>query len=38
MNFEDLKFVNENVNLEEYLELYNFVRNNMEIKEWLGTF
>lgn len=38
MNFEDLKCVNENVNLGEYLELYNFVRNNMENKEWLGTF
>ena len=38
MNFEELKCVSENVNLEEYLWLYGYVRDNMENKEWLGIF
>lgn len=38
MKFEDLKCINENVDLEQYLELYNYIRDNMEHKEWLGTF
>ena len=38
MRLSDLKEVSENVNLDEYLFLYNYVRDNMEHPEWLGTF
>lgn len=38
MKFTELKCVSENVNLDEYLWLYSYVRDNMEHKEWLGTF
>ncbi len=38
MKLSDLKEVSDNVNLDEYLSLYNYVRDNMEHPEWLGTF
>ena len=38
MKLFDLKEVSDNVNLDEYLYLYNYVRSNMEHPEWLGTF
>ena len=38
MKLSDFKEVSDNVNLDEYLFLYNYVRDNMEHKEWLGTF
>ena len=38
MKLNELKEVSSNVNLDEYLELYNYVRDNMEHPEWLGTF
>lgn len=38
MKLSELKEVSSNVNLDEYLELYNYVRDNMEHPEWLGTF
>lgn len=38
MKLTDLKEVSTNVNLDEYLYLYNYVRDNMEHPEWLGTF
>ena len=38
MQLSDFKEVSDNVNLDEYLYLYNYVRNNMEYPEWLGTF
>ncbi len=38
MKLEDLKVVSENVDLDEYLKLYKYVRDNMEHPEWLGTF
>lgn len=38
MQLSDFKEVSDNVNLDEYLGLYNYVRNNMEHPEWLGTF
>ena len=38
MNLKDLKEVSENINLDDYLYLYNYVRDNMEHPEWLGTF
>ena len=38
MKLTDLKEVSSNVNLDEYLYLYEYVRNNMEHPEWLGTF
>ena len=38
MKLSDLKEISNNVNLEEYLYLYNYVRDNMDHPEWLGTF
>ena len=38
MKLTDLKEVSDSVNLDEYLYLYNYVRDNMEHPEWLGTF
>lgn len=38
MKLSDLKEVNTNVNLDDYLYLYKYVRDNMEHPEWLGTF
>lgn len=38
MKLSDLKEVSENINIDEYLWLYNYVRDNMEHPEWLGTF
>ena len=38
MKLSDLREVSENVNLDEYLSLYKYVRDNMEHPEWLGTF
>ena len=38
MNFEDLACIDAYVNLDEYLQLYKYVRDNMEHPEWLGTF
>lgn len=38
MDFYELKCVNNNVNLDDYLKLYMYVRQNMEHPEWLGTF
>ena len=38
MKLADLKEVSDNVNVDEYLYLYNYVRDNMEHPEWLGTF
>ncbi len=38
MKLTDFKEVDNNVNLDDYLNLYNDVRNNMEHPEWLGTF
>lgn len=35
---DNLKCINENVNLDDYLKLYKYVRDNMEHPEWLGTF
>lgn len=38
MEFEKLKCVSENVQLDDYLQLYKYVRDNMNNPEWLGTF
>lgn len=38
MNFIKLKCVNQNVDLNEYLKLYTYVKENMQHPEWLGTF
>ncbi len=38
MKLSDLKVVSNNINIDEYLYLYNYVRDNMEHPEWLGTF
>ena len=38
MKLTDLKEVSININLDDYLYLYNYVRDNMEHPEWLGTF
>ena len=38
MKLNDLTEISENVNLDQYLYLYKYVRDNMEHPEWLGTF
>ena len=38
MKLNDLKEVSDDINIDEYLNLYNYVRQNMEHPEWLGTF
>ncbi len=38
MKLSDFKEISDNINLDEYLYLYNYVRDNMEHPEWLGTF
>ena len=38
MNLNDLYCVNENVNLDDYLNLYKYVKNNMKNPNWLGEF
>lgn len=38
MKLSNLREVSTNVDLDDYLKLYNYVRDNMEHKEWLGTF
>lgn len=35
---KELKCINENIDLDDYLSLYKYVRDNMEHPEWLGTF
>ena len=38
MKLSDFKEVSNNVNIDDYLYLFNYVRDNMEHPEWLGTF
>ena len=38
MSFSKLKCVDKNVNLNDYLKLYTYVREKMQYPEWLGTF
>lgn len=38
VNFNELRCISNNVNLDDYLSLYKYVRDNMEHPEWLGTF
>lgn len=38
MRLNDLKEISENIDVDEYLYLYKYVRENMEHPEWLGTF
>ena len=38
MKFENLRCINDNVNLDDYLKLDAYVRENMQNQEWLGTF
>lgn len=38
MEFEKLNCLSENVQLDDYLQLYKYVRDNMSNPEWLGTF
>ena len=38
MKLNDLYCVSENVNLNDYLELYKYVKDNMENPSWLGDF
>ena len=38
MNFNELKCINNNVDLDDYLKLYTYVRENMQHPECLGTF
>lgn len=36
MKLEELNCVSKNVSLDDYYELYNYVRDNMNYPEWLG--
>ena len=38
MKLSDLYCTNENVNLDDYLNLYKYVKDNMEYPSWLGEF
>lgn len=38
MKLKDLKEVSNDININDYLWLYNYVRKNMPHPEWLGTF
>ena len=38
MSFSKLKCVDKNVNLNDYLKLYKYVKDNMESPSWLGDF
>ena len=38
MTLSDLREVSENINVDDYLDLYSTVRKNMEHPNWLGTF
>ena len=38
IKLNELKEVSTNVNLDDYLKLYEYVRENMNNKDWLGTF
>ena len=38
MKLEDLICISDNVNLNDYMHLYKYVRDNMVHPEWLGTF
>ena len=38
MKLTDLKEVSNNVNIDEYLSLYKYVRDNIEHPEWLEIF
>ena len=38
MKLDDLKCIDHNIDLDEYLKFYKYVRDNMEHPEWLGTF
>jgi RimJ/RimL family protein N-acetyltransferase len=36
MNFKKLNCISENIDLQDYYKLYDFVRDNMKHPEWLG--
>lgn len=38
MNLLDLKYINKNINIDEYIEFREMVKQNMEHPEWLGDF
>lgn len=38
MKLEELRTVNKNINLDEYIEFRELVKDNMEYPEWLGDF
>ena len=38
MKLEDLKCIDHDIDLDEYLKFYKYVRDNMEYPQWLGTF
>ena len=38
MNIKDLTLKDNNINLEEYLNFYNYVKANMKDPSWLGNF
>lgn len=38
LNLDELKCVSENIDLDEYIEFREYVKNSMEYPEWLGDF
>lgn len=38
MNLKELKCINENINLDEYINFRKYVKEHMEHPEWLGDF
>ena len=38
MDFSELRCISDNVVLDDYLKLYNYVMSNMKYPEWLGLF
>ena len=38
IKLDELKAVSNNINLDDYLKLYKYVRDNMKYPNWLGTF
>lgn len=38
MNLNELKCINENIDIDKYIEFREYVKSNMEHSEWLGDF
>ncbi len=38
ISINDLKCISDNIDIDKYIEFYNYVKDNMEHPEWLGDF